>query len=404
MITPPTALRLIHARCAPLAVEKVSISDAHGYVLAEDVRSPMPLPRFDNSAMDGFAIRSMDSRRATADDPIRLRIGISIFAGDNRRRALKKGEACRIMTGAPLPAGADAVIPKERAVVERSTLVVSEHVQKYRHVRRTGEEIGRNELVLKRGACIHPGVIACLASLGKAQVRVIRRPTVSVISTGDEAVVPGRRLKSGQIYDSNSYMINAMLEQMSITPVRCRRVKDHHTALANAVSAALGMSDVLVVLGGVSVGDRDYLKRVLQERGVREVFWRVRQKPGKPIYFGVKGRRLVFGLPGNPASAFTCFYLYVYPALRRLGGHRNGDLPSGRLATGVGPSADATRWLMLKGKTRTGPARVDMLPRQGSNMVSSLAETDRILVIPPDGETVGEFVTAVRLPHAEDDT
>ncbi|MEE9269190.1 MAG: gephyrin-like molybdotransferase Glp [Candidatus Krumholzibacteria bacterium] len=405
MITPPRARRLIDSHCAPLGRTAVSLSSALGYVLAQDVRTAMPLPRFDNSAMDGFALRSSASRRATPDRPVCLSIVQSIFAGDNRAHTIGKGEACRIMTGAPLPRGVDAVIPKERAHVEGSTLVVRQAVEKHRHVRRRGDEIGRNEVVLRRGQYIHPGVIACLASVGKKTVRVVRKPVVSVISTGDEAVEPGTKLGAGQIYDSNSYMVSAMLEQMAMPQARCRRIKDHYTALANAVGAALDKSDVLIVLGGVSVGDRDYLRRVLKKLRVREVFWRVRQKPGKPIYFGVKGRRLVFGLPGNPASAFTCFYLYVYPALQLLAGKRKDHLAGSVLPIEDPVEPDAERWLMLKGKTRKRPrAGVDKLPRQGSHMVTSLAETDRILVIPPDGARIerGRGVETLRLPHAEE--
>jgi molybdopterin molybdotransferase len=396
---------LIDSHCSPLGTSTVSLSEALGYVLAQDVRTAMPLPRFDNSAMDGFALRSAASRGATPDRPVRLAIVQSIFAGDNRSHTIGKGEACRIMTGAPLPHGTDAVIPKERAQVEGSTLLVREAVGRYRHVRRRGDEIGKNEIVLRKGQHIHPGVIACLASVGKKTVRVIRKPVVSVITTGDEAVEPGTKLQAGQIYDSNSYMVSAMLEQMAMPAARCRRVKDHHTALANAVGAALERSDVLIVLGGVSVGDRDFLRRVLKKRGVREVFWRVRQKPGKPIYFGVKGRRLVFGLPGNPASAFTCFYLYVYPALQRLAGKRKDHLAGSVLPIDQPVEPDAERWLMLKGKTRRRPGTgVGKLRRQGSHMVTSLAETDRILVVPPAGDSKGRRrrVATVRLPHAEE--
>lgn len=406
MITPPEAQRLIRKHSGPLGMTSVALSEALGYVLAKDVRSPAPLPRFDNSAMDGFAIRSGETRRATPERPARFDIGKTVLAGDNRSRALAKGASCRIMTGAPLPRGADAVIPKERARVSGSTLLVGEVVDRYRHVRRRGEEIARNAVVLKEGSCIQPGSVACLASLGRGTVRVWRKPVVSVISTGDETVAPGRALKRGQIYDSNSYMIAAMLEQMGITPARSRRVRDHYTALSNAVGAALGVSDVLVVLGGVSVGDRDYVRDVLGRRRVTEVFWRIRQKPGKPIYFGVRGRRLVFGLPGNPSSAFTCFYLYVYPALCRLAGKR-GDHFAGRALPVTGQvEPDAGRWLMLKGKTRKRPrAAVDKLPRQGSHMVTSLAETDRILVVPPRGSAAGrgQEIITVRLPYSEED-
>jgi molybdopterin molybdotransferase len=409
MISPQSARRLIADHATPLGSVSVPLEDTLGYVLAEAVRASMALPRFDNSAMDGFAVRFSDTADATTDCPVTLQIDGTVFAGDNAARLLRAGHACGIMTGAPLPKGADTIIPIEQAIVRGARLIVDGPVDRHRHVRKRGEETRRGTVVLKAGDVIHPGTIACLAAFGRTHVRVVRRPTVSLITTGDEAVTPGQRLAQGQIYDSNSYMLKAMVRQMGMEVVRSRRVKDHATALANATQAALASSDVLIVVGGVSVGERDYLRPVLDKLRVKKVFWRVAQQPGKPLYFGVKEKRkrLVFGLPGNPASAFTCFYVYVYAALKRMAGFDVIE-PRRDVLLAEGDMAQVpNKWRFLKARVeRGGGGRVRALPHQGSHMITSLSQTNSLIVVPPAEQAVegtAEMDT-YRLPHMEDNT
>ena len=397
MISPERALQRIARHCRPLATEEVSLDAALERTLAEDVSAPFPLPRFDNSAMDGYAVRSRDTATATPRRSVRLALLPTIFAGA-RGGTLRAGHACGIMTGAPLPRGADAVIPVERAVVDAGALVVRAPVPRHRHVRRRGEDIRSGARMVKKGTVIHPGVIACLASVGRNRVMVVRRPRVAVITTGDETVEPGGQLHDGQIYDSNSYMLVAMLRQAGVEPVRVRRVGDRRAALARAVRAALEVCDVLITVGGVSVGEHDFLRPVLKDLGVREIFWRVSQKPGKPIYFGGKGTKRVFGLPGNPASAFVCFYVYVLPALERLSGlGGRAGLAREAMMAGSGIVPDARRWLFLRGRS-DGGVSVTRLSRQGSHMVTALADTDRLIAVAPDGRR-RRRVETLRLPH-----
>lgn len=307
------------------------------------------------------------------------------------------------MTGAMLPKGADAIIPIEDALVSGDVLIVGRPVGKYRHVRREGEEVTRGACVAKRNVLVHAGVVGAIAAAGIARVSVYRKPRVSVITTGDETVDPGKRLTRGQIYDSNSHMVAAMLRQMGIEPSGIRRVKDSPGVISQSIRAALRSSDVVIVLGGVSVGDRDYVRPVLNELGVEQIFWRVNQKPGKPIYFGKRGEKLVFGLPGNPASGFVCFYMYVYPAIRRMSGIRDAVLPRD-VAVAAGPIApDARRWLLLKASTKRGKGEVTALRRQGSHMVTSLADTNSLIVVPPGAGTIarGDNVDIIRLPGPE---
>jgi len=401
MISPKTALKTVMDHCDIRGTAVVAAASALGHVLAENLEANEPFPRFDNTAMDGFAIRSADTAGRTAVDPARLEVVDSVFAGEVGKRRIRRNEACRIMTGAPIPPGADAVAAKEVVSLEGNRILIDHEIKKGRHVRRQGEEARRGDVIIRQGATVDAGVTACIASLGCARVRVYRKPTVAVIATGDETIAPGRRLRPGQIYDSNSYMLTAALRQMGMAPVRVRHIGDRPSALQSATAAALRAADVLVVTGGISVGDRDYLREVLGRQRVKEVFWRVKQKPGKPLYFGARGRRVVFGLPGNPAAVFTCFYAYVYPALRRMAGHGDTRLPVWRLPLAASVKQDPVRWRILKAKTITGdrPA-VRPLSRQASHMISALVETDRLIVIPPgDGRIdAGTVVTTWSLP------
>jgi molybdopterin molybdotransferase len=349
--------------------------------------------------MDGFAVRAADTEGATATDPVRLTVAESVFAGEVSARRLRKGEACRIMTGAPIPAGADAVAQKEEVGVDGGAIVIDHPIAVGRHIRKRGEEIKRGTVVLRKGLALEAGGIGFLASLGRQRARVYRQPVVSVIATGDETVAPGNKLAPGQIYDSNSYMLTAALRQMGIVPKRVRHVRDHPTALTNAVAAALRVSDALIVTGGISVGDRDYLRDVLSRLRVREVFWRVKQKPGKPLYFGKKGKRVVFGLPGNPASVYTCFFVYLYPALRRMAGFGDAGLRERTAALAADVQPDALRWRFLKART-IDRRLVEALPRQASHMISDLVGSDCLIVVPPGADRIpaGTDVTTYVLP------
>jgi molybdopterin molybdotransferase len=403
MISIVKATGLVKKHCRPLGTVRVDIEDSLGFVLAENIRAPHPLPRFDNSAMDGYAIRSGDTRGASAGKPVELAVVDSVFAGQTSRRTLRSGETCRIMTGAPVPPGADAVAQKEEVEARPDAIFLDHAVRKGRHIRRRGREVRKGALIVERGAVVDAGAVGCLATAGRRSVRVYRHPTVAVIATGDETVTPGEKLAPGQIYDSNSYMVSAALTQMGLRPSRVRHVKDHPTALRNAVAAALRACDALVVTGGISVGDRDYLRRVFERLGVHERFWRVRQKPGKPIYFGTRGKKVVFGLPGNPASVFTCFYMYVYPALRGLAGFAGG-LPETRLPLASAVRSDDVRWRLLKARTtRSANPTVEPLTRQASHMISTLADTNSLAVIPAGVGTLkaGALVTTFLLPGTQ---
>ncbi len=405
MIQPQTALRRILRHCTPLGSVRVPIGDALGRVLADDARSRIPLPPFDNSQMDGYAVRARDCRHATSARPARLRITGTLHAGARRSRAIRSGEAAAVATGAPVPRGADAVVPIEGVAVEGRWVSVPAPVARGRYVRRRGEEMRAGERVLVRGAVVHAGAVACLASAGLGTVRVVRAPRVAVITTGDEIVDPGTRLEPGQVYDSNVASLAALLRQAGIVAERLQRVRDDPRRVSRALSGALAHADVVVTVGGVSVGPRDFVRGALAGLGVREVFWGVRQQPGKPLYFGHRGRRLVFGLPGNPASAFVCFCVYVLPALRALGGHAGPYHVMEERVLASPVTADPSRWRLLRARASDdAPGRIDVSPRQGSHMATALGWASHLVLIPPGGTGIpaGRRVQCLRLPHAGD--
>src|SRR3989338_8044626 len=323
MITYPQARKeiVLHSRRLPAVI--TSLQESAGGVIASDARSPINQPFFDNCAMDGFALHAADTVHASVKNPTRLEICGSLRAGSFKKNDLKRGKVFRIMTGAPIPAGADAVIEKENVLVQDEVLMVSGPVSKGRHIRYRGEEITRGARIDLRETVVTPGVIGFLSGLGIKKIQVYKKPRVSLVATGDELVSCGGKLGRGQIYDSNTPMLLAALASLSITPGSVRRVADRKESLKVALSDVIQQSNVVILTGGVSVGDYDHAKQVFKELGVKSIFWKVLQKPGKPVFFGKMGGVLVFGLPGNPAAVFTCFYEYVYPAVRLSMGYKN---------------------------------------------------------------------------------
>ena len=248
-----------------------------------------------------------------------------------------------------------------------------------------GEELKEGETAVSKNSIVNPGTIGFLSSLGQTEVKVFKKPRLSLIATGTELVPPGRPLRPGKIYDSNSSMIYAAALEMGLCPVMVRRLDDNPNRIKRVAAHALKESDIVIFMGGVSAGDYDHVKALLAEAGVETIFWKVNQKPGKPMYFGKKGERLVFGLPGNPASVFTCFYEYVYPAIRRFMGFQNPPLRSGFFPLQESVKADPEKSTFFKAKIDLSNGRPEVLPlrHQASHMISSLCQTNGILVVPP---------------------
>jgi molybdopterin molybdotransferase len=320
MIEIDEAQAAVLERAEGLAAETVELSRALGRVLAVDVASEAAVPPFDSTAMDGFAVRHADVQRASADEPARLVLAGESRAGRPSSGALAQGTAIAISTGAMLPEGADAVVALEQAERCDGRVEVREQVREGANIRRAGDDMRAGQAVLAAGRALGPAELGVLASLGRAEIACVRRARVGVITTGDELVAPGERLAPGQIYNSNAFSVAALVRQCGAELASVTAVGDELLPTRAAIARALAEVDVVVLCGGVSVGEHDHVRRALAELGVRERFWGVAVKPGKPTWFGERERELVFGLPGNPVSAMVTFALFIAPALRALEG------------------------------------------------------------------------------------
>jgi molybdopterin molybdotransferase len=395
MATFEEARRLLEESVCRLEPESVRLREALGCVLAQDIYSPVELPLFDSSAMDGYAVRSSDVNGVL---PVKLKIAGEVKAGDFKKRGLAKGEAYRIYTGAQIPGGADAVLMQEDGEEAEGFVLVKKHVKSGDNVRKAGEEVRRGELVLNAGALLTPAALGMLAMMGIGRVSVTRKPSVLVAATGSEVMRPGERLRAGKVYDSNTYSISSALRYMGIERVRSVRAKDDPSSIENLFHKALHAHDVLIFTGGVSVGKYDFVSVIFEKAGVKKVFHKVAQKPGKPVYFGKCEDKLIFGLPGNPASALVCFYQYVYPAIRKMSGLDPIFLSEGELVLEENIQIKPGRVHFLFGIAASGS--VTPLPHQASHMLSSLAVANCLVVVPAGQSLVkkGESVRVQFLP------
>ncbi|MEK7232737.1 MAG: gephyrin-like molybdotransferase Glp [Elusimicrobiota bacterium] len=393
MISPDEALRLICEHANVLGEEKVSLAQAVDRVLASEILAREALPPFDNSAMDGFALRASDIKDASPLRPVELAVLETVRAGETGRLEVKPGEAVRIMTGAPLPRGADSVVMRE--ITQPATdgkVKLTQATRPGSHVRSRGEDVLAGSLLLDLGARLRPYDIALLAAQGITEVPVIRRPRVAVLATGDELVDAREALATGKIRDSNGPALHAALSRWGVPVLNLGIAPDEPAALRAALERALARADVLVVCGGVSVGDFDCTKSVFSALGLREVFWRVAIKPGKPLLFGVKEApnsppKLAFGLPGNPLAALVCLEEFVRPALEALQGHA-AKHPSYHL-TGIALNdypkpADRRQYLFCQAKPSSGGYELTIIRPQGSAMLA-MASRANALAVAPEG-------------------
>jgi molybdopterin molybdotransferase len=371
------AIAEVLARAMPLPSETVPLAEARGRVLAEPARAAVDLPPFASSAMDGFAVRS-------ADTPGTLVVAERIAAGRPASRALAAGEAMGIATGGVVPDGADAVAPIEDVVDHDNSVEIPSDVVSAANVRPRGGDTAEGDEVVAAGTRLGAAQIGALAAAGVPEVRVARRPRAAVLATGTELRAPGESLEPGQIYEANGVMLSAALDAAGAVVDRIPAVADEEGAHRAALERALA-ADVVVSSGGVSVGPHDLVRRVAQELGVDEVFWRVAVKPGKPVSFGTRGATLVFGLPGNPVSTLVGFELFVRPAVRALEGERDPGprWEAGTLARPI--RRNGVRDELVRAR-RTDDG-LEPLGGQESHMIVRAAAADALVHVPRgDGE------------------
>ena len=394
MPTYEEARSIILESVAPMGTERVETSRALGRTLSEDVSAPWPLPFCDNSAMDGYAVRTGDCR-----GPARLKITGYIPAGGTASAGVEPGCAVKIMTGAPIPPGSDAVIPFEEISVVDDHVVVKAKVTVRQHIRFRGEDVREGDVVLQGGTPLRPPEISMLASLGKAFVPVYRTVRVAVLSTGDELIELGEPPSPGMIVNSNSVAVAAAVRETGAESLLLGIARDDLESHAEKISEGL-KADALITTAGVSAGERDLVREVLAELGVMPRFWRVDVKPGGPTAFGMKDGKPVFSLPGNPVSALITFEAFVRPALLRMMGRKRVVRPlvKATLTGEMRKKPGKVHFLRVGIEVRGGEYFATSAGDQNTGILRTMVLADALAVLPADktyfaaGETVGVFL------------
>jgi molybdopterin molybdotransferase len=413
MLTVEEALKKILDEVSALEAVQVPVLESLGQVLAEDIISSINVPPLDNSAMDGYAVRAADTTGATEKTPKLLKVIDTVIAGALAKQKVTAGTAVRIMTGAPIPPGADAVVQFEKTDETKrkdalKEIGILEEAESGQNIRKAGEDVARGKVALKKGVTIRPAEIGVLAQMGCDQVKAVRRPVVAVFSTGNELVELGQPLPEGKIYDSNLYGVAALIKRCGCVPKVLGIARDDEKSLVNKLKMAQD-ADMLLTTGGVSMGDYDMVKEVLAKEG-KMVFWQVRVKPGKPLAFGKikgKGKEIPhLGLPGNPVSCMVSFELFVRPALLKMMGKKNLAKPAVEAIIEDNLTGDAARRIYSRAvvEKRDGHYYARLTGHQGSHILNSMALANGLVIIPEEKEKVkkGDTVQALMLDWNEE--
>ena len=391
MVSVQKALELIEARCIKKDSINLPLMDSLGFVLAEDVISSINMPPFNQSAMDGYAVALHEAQEYTL-------IG-EVKAGDNSHFNLKKGEAVRIFTGAMVPEGSDCVAKQE--IVERlndHSIRISTELNPFGNIRPLGEQIKSGDTGLKKGTYLNTGAIGFAAMLGITEVLVYNKPKIAIIATGSELTKPGQPLPNGAIYESNTFTLLAALRSSNFD-ASIGTVDDNYNSTKSKIEKAIQNNDVVLVTGGISVGDYDFVGDILTELEVTEAFYKIKQKPGKPMYFGHKAEKLIFALPGNPASALSCYYNYALPALNLLSGKTDSHLEKRTFTLQSNYKKTVKMTHFLKGYAQG--ENVQILGKQSSAMLNSFIDGNCLIVLEEGRESwqIGDKVQALIIPQ-----
>lgn len=370
MISFNEAMDLIALHPLSLTVQEIEVASALGYSLATDIFAPMNLPPFDNSAVDGFAVRYIDLKET------RLPIAHTVWAEKQAHMCLQAGSCAAIMTGAPLPLGSDTVVMKEHARVLNGAMISTESHVFGQHIRKAGSDIKQHSLVAKKGTRLTPALIGVLLGLGMARVKVFMPPKIAIISTGDELVDPPKPLQYGQVYSFIGAMLKALCQGLGINEVQVERVGDNQDAIEKAIRRALS-ADLVLITGGMSQGEHDFVRPALARIGVEQVFWQGAWRPGKPLYFGLKDGTHIIGLPGNPVASFVGFRIFVQNLLAHSSGADCG-IKWGQLSHGYQKKIG---WTLFLRATVDEKNSLTLLPHQESHQIFSLAQSNALVLI-----------------------
>ncbi len=407
MISADEALRTVLDNVAPLGIERIPILAGLGRVLAEEIRSARDIPPFDNSAMDGYAVRAVDIAAASESNPVSLRVIETVGAGTMPARRVEPGTAIRTMTGAPIAEGADAIVQVERTRGSDTRVEILASAEPRGFIRPRGEDLRAGELLMSAGKLLGASDLGMLASLNRAMLDVYRKPRVAIVATGDELVDIDQVPTGAQIVNSNAYALAGAIGEAGAESTILRIARDNIEDTRERLTEAIRF-DVVFTTGGVSVGQFDHVKGVMDDLGMQTLFHGVAQRPGRPLKFGIIEGKPVFGLPGNPVSTMVCFYLYARPALRKMGGFQKFGLPRVQVtcAADIKVANNLTEFVRVRIERKDSRLYATPTGNQGSGILSSLSRADALLIGPSTENLLKAGAPAMALlldPHAATD-
>ena len=392
MITVEEAFELVKNNIIPTQISTRSkVVNATGFVLAENVYSPINMPPFRQSAMDGYALNIHNKLSYTIVDEVK--------AGDGHHPVLNPGEAVRIFTGSAVPDSANTVIMQEKVTVDENQLQLNNSAVLNENIRPLGEQIKEGNIAITKGTKLNPAAIGFLLTLGIMEVPVFKKPKIGVVTTGNELIEPGQDLTYGKIYESNSGMLFTGLLSLGFSDATLYKVKDDYKSTVELLDKVITESDVVLITGGISVGDYDFVGKALLELGTEQIFYKVKQKPGKPLFFGKIKNKPIFALPGNPASALSSFYVYVHPSLEKLSGNINFFINKGTATLAFDYFKKGDRAQFLEAYHKDG--NVTILKAQSSAMLNTFVIANAFVYIPCEVNqySKGDMVSIIHLPN-----
>ena len=389
MLNYEDARALVFQNVKPLEKCTRPLTESQGLALSDDILAPHGIPSFDNSGVDGYAVQAQDLAQASAENPVLLENLGYIAAGDSVNEKVYSGQCMQIATGAPLPKEADSVVMKEDIEVEDSKIRYTQSIQAKKNVRYHGEDIPEGDTIIPAGTVIGPVQIATLATFGFSQVPVHQVPKVSIVSTGSELIDVVGQPAEGQIRESNRFMLAGMVRQEYCEILKISMIPDLPELLNEEFEEAL-KADVTLICGGMSIGEKDFAREILKELGVEEIFWKIKFKPGKPLFFGRRGKTWVFGLPGNPASSYVLFEEFVRPALRKMMGRRvlEESMVKATLETPITKTYNRLHFMRGLLHEENGEFRVRPLKFQGSHSIGSLVASNALIRVEADSPSM----------------
>lgn len=397
MISVLEAKRLILQNTPIFSPTRNSLSKSLGLVLAEDVFSKDNIPFADNSAMDGYAVKFEETKNASKENPVKLKLSEVVAAGHSSDQVLENGKVVKIMTGAPIPNGADSVVIVEQTEKNGDEISIFREAKKGENVRKAGEDISFGMQVLQKGKIISPADLGVLASVGNAKPLSFRKPKIAVLVTGDEIISPDELLTLGKVRNSNEFTLCGLVKDFGGEAISFGIGKDSKPELTKQISRALEAADILVTSGGVSMGDFDFVQEIFPEIGVKIIFHKIKIKPGKPVLFGTFGEKLVFGLPGNPVSSMVSFVQFVLPAMKKMCGNLNFSLPKIEAKFNGNFSKNDGKTNFLRGileKNRSGFS-VSLTGRQGSGILRSMSLANCLIEVGENQSEIKEGETVL---------